>query len=141
MSLNPAAIVARINEVRRQHAAPPVSWDNSLSKAAQEWADHKTYAHSPDRTYGENVAKVWALEPDMATAVRMWAAEMHAYDYANPGFSAKTGHGSQLCWKSSTRIGGGVAKLDDGAYFYVLKFSPPGNIRDPNAFRQNVGRS
>jgi uncharacterized protein YkwD len=138
MSLNPAAIVARINEVRRQHGAPPVSWDDNLTRAAQEWANHKTYAHSTDRTYGENVAKVWAFEADMATAVRMWAAEKQFYDYANPGFSAKTGHFSAMCWKATILIGAAAAKLNDGSYLYVLKLSPPGNVRDPNAFRQNV---
>jgi uncharacterized protein YkwD len=138
MSLNPAAIVAKINNVRRQHSAPPVAWDDKLARAAQEWADRKTYAHSPDRTYGENLAKVWSCEADMATAIRMWEAEMQYYDPAKPEFSSKTGHYTQLVWKATNKIGAAIARLNDGSYLYVLKFSPAGNIRDPNAFRQNV---
>lgn len=80
MTLNVGAILTRINEVRRAHGAPPVSWDDTLARSAQKWADRKVFAHSADRTYGENVAKVWALEPDMAGAINSWAAEGNAYD-------------------------------------------------------------
>lgn len=140
MSLDAAALIGRINEVRRQHAAPPVVWDETLARAAQDWANRKTFAHSPDCTYGENVAKTWTLEPDAASAIRMWAAEMELYDPNKPGYSPRTGHGTQIIWKGTTRVGAAVAKMDNGAFIYVAKFSPPGNLNDVNAFRQNVSK-
>jgi pathogenesis-related protein 1 len=140
MSINQQQILARINRVRQQHGAGPVTWDTGLARMAQDWANRKVFSHSTDRQHGENLAKVWAFEPDFATAIDIWAKELDLYDYDHPGFNNSTGHGTALVWLKTTKIGAGVAKMDNGAYLYVLKLFPPGNVNDVNAFRQNVIR-
>ena len=140
MSLNQAQVLAKINDFRRRHGAAAVTWDDQLARVAQEWANRKVFVHSTDRQYGENLAKTWSFEADISTAIDMWAKEMDLYDYNRPGFNNATGHGAALVWKATKRVGAGVAKMDNGAFLYVLKLDPPGNINDANAFRENVSR-
>lgn len=139
-SMNQQQILARINQVRQQHGATPVTWDSNLAHMAQDWANRKVFSHSTDRQHGENLAKVWAFENDFATAVNTWAKELELYDYDHPGFNNRTGHGTALVWRATRSIGGGVAKMDDGSHLYVLKLFPPGNVSSADAFRQNVTR-
>lgn len=140
MSLNQIQVLAKINEVRRRHGAPAVVWDNELARVAQDWSDRKQFVHSTDRQYGENLAKTWSFEADMGSAIGLWAKEMDLYDYNRPGFSNATGHGTALIWKKTKKIGAAVTRLENGAFLYVLKLSPPGNVNDANEFRQNVSR-
>lgn len=139
-SINQQQILTRINQVRQQHGAAPVTWDANLAQMAQDWANRKVFSHSTDRQHGENIEKVWAFEPDFATAIKRWANEMDLYDYDHPGFNNKTGHGTAVVWRATRSIGGGVAKMDDGSHLYVLKLFPPGNVSNADAFRQNVTR-
>lgn len=140
MSLNQAQVLARINDIRRRHGAPPVVWDEALARCAQDWANRKQFVHSTDRQYGENLAKVWSFEPDMRTAVDWWAKELDLYDYNRPGFNNETGHGTQVVWQDTKKVGAGVAQMDSGAFLYVARFFPPGNVGDSNAYRRNVTR-
>ena len=43
-----------------------------------------------------------------------WYNEVKQYNYNQPGFSMATGHFTQLVWKSSRRLGVGVAYNNDG---------------------------
>ncbi|GAQ91167.1 hypothetical protein KFL_007380020 [Klebsormidium nitens] len=119
MSLNQAQVLARINDIRRRHGAPALVWDDALARCAQDWANRKQFVHSTDRQYGENLAKVWSFEPDMRTAIDWWAKEMDLYDYERPGFNNKTGHGTQIVWKNTRKIG-----ADDGVLDKALN-NPP----------------
>ncbi len=50
-----------------------------------------------------------------------------------------TGHFTQVVWKSSTRLGLGLAAgkhKGSNAYYCVAEYSPPGNYG--NKFRENV---
>jgi hypothetical protein len=76
----------------------------------------------------------------MRSAIDTRAKEKDLYDYERSGFNNKTGHATQLVWKDTREVGVGVAQMDNGAFLYVAKFSPPGNVNDANAFRQNVSR-
>lgn len=68
---------------------------------------------------------------------------MTAYNYSNPGFSAATGHFTQLVWNASILVGFGAANgtyLSGGIKFnciwVVANYKPPGNYL--GQFAQNV---
>ena len=61
----------------------------------------------------------------------MWYNEVDLYNYDQPGFSLKTGHFTQLVWKSSKNLGAGVAYSSDHTKLYVVaRYSPRGNFGD-----------
>nr|XP_037286365.1 Golgi-associated plant pathogenesis-related protein 1-like [Rhipicephalus microplus] len=60
--------------------------------------------------------------------VKSWYDEIKQYNYNNPGFSAATGHFTQLVWKDCRRIGTGVARGPKGTYYVVSVYEPRGNI-------------
>ena len=70
----------------------------------------------------------------MAAATDAWYNEIKDYNFANPGFSSATGHFTQVVWKSTTKIGFGVAfgQMKSGAYtfncaYVVANYKEPGN--------------
>jgi hypothetical protein len=74
-----------------------------------------------------------------SNCVKSWYNEVKKYNFKNPGFAMATGHFTQLVWKSSTRLGLGLAAGKHGrsnAYYCVAEYSPPGNYA--NEFRENV---
>ncbi|XP_028513433.1 Golgi-associated plant pathogenesis-related protein 1 [Exaiptasia diaphana] len=101
----------------------------------------KSMRHSSIRSYGENLAMRQAWGSDVkytcAQATKDWYDEVKYYSYSRPGFSGKTGHFTQVVWKSTRRLGVGIAK-NGGFIIIVARYSPPGNFI--GAFRQNVGR-
>lgn len=67
----------------------------------------------------------------------MWYDEVQKYDYNKPGFSAETGHFTQVVWKNSNKLGFGYANVN-GYTASVALYSPPGNYQ--GQFPQNVLR-
>ncbi len=43
--------------------------------------------------------------------------EVKYYDWKKPGFGSNTGHFTQVVWKSSLRVGFGIATSKDGRDF------------------------
>ncbi|KIY66447.1 PR-1-like protein [Cylindrobasidium torrendii FP15055 ss-10] len=115
------------NSVRAQHNAAPLVWDDALAQYAQDYANKCVWQHSGG-PYGENLAA--GSEPlTAAGAVKMWADEEKDYDPANPQYS----HYTQVVWKSTTKLGCGVAKCDNilegfTADYYVCSYDPAGNV-------------
>lgn len=78
-----------------------------------------------------------------AQLMSSWYGEAADYDYANPGFSANTGHFTQLVWKNTTQVGCGAAEgqtviggsIYTGVYV-VCQYAPHGNVQ--GQFPQNV---
>jgi hypothetical protein len=63
-----------------------------------------------DGPYGENLAFGF---PNASSAVEAWGDEREYYNFDKPtGFSEKTGHFTQLVWKSTTEVG--CAAIDCG---------------------------
>lgn len=61
------------------------------------------------------------------------------YNFNSGGFSAGTGHFTQVVWKGSSELGIGVAKGKDGGmtcYYTVGRYRPAGNMQ--GAFPKNV---
>lgn len=63
-------------------------------------------------------------------------SEVSAYDFNDPGYSAATGHFSQVVWKSSNALGcvaqvcsAGIAHTPFTAGTLVIcRYAPPGNV-------------
>lgn len=121
------------NALRAKHGVPALSWSGSLAKTAQAWADRCVFEHS-STNYGENLAQGTG-DYSGADAVNDWYGEISAYDFNNPGFSDATGHFTQVVWKSTKKVGCGVAQCSDGA-LYVCNYEPAGNLE--GAFPDNV---
>lgn len=127
-----------VNLYRSKHGAVPVTENSVISTSAQSFAntlaDAGTLYHSGP---GENLA--FFSGPDDAEyierAIALWYDEIKDYDFDAPGFSASTGHFTQLVWNQSVQIGTGVA-TKNGKTFVVQQYKPPGNML--GQFAKNV---
>ena len=69
--------------------------------------------------------------------------EYKNYNYSDPlhGSTGVIGHFTQLLWKSSVKLGVGVATYQEGGYTYtriVARYSPAGNLQLTEAYKDNV---
>ncbi|KAF5354800.1 hypothetical protein D9756_005544 [Leucocoprinus leucothites] len=132
------------NTNRAHYGAGPLSYDNNLASGAASYAAQCHWGHSGGN-YGENL---WSLSTSGGTiqaAVQSWMNEASQYDYNNPGFSAATGHFTQVVWKATTTLGCASHVCNTGSPFgsgewtyIVCRYTPPGNFL--GQFPQNVGR-
>jgi len=162
------------NNLRRQHGAPDLTLSDALSEQAKEEAGKKASQwalngkfdsqNDPDRSYNDNV---WATLSVSTTRIRpekvmgAWLAEEKKHNYSVNYFQEKTGHFSQIIWRSTDEIGVGwawnrtIINVDEGGdtdkkliaqlkakrkyiYIVVVRYTPPGNILDTDAFSENV---
>ncbi|XP_062844359.1 GLI pathogenesis-related 2 [Trichomycterus rosablanca] len=131
------------NAYRKQHGAPSLSLNASLSRSAQAWAEKllasRTLKHR-NSGYGENLYYTYSSAPKKLTgcvAVESWYSEIKKYDFNRPGFSSETGHFTQVVWKDTKELGVGVA-TDGTTTFVVGQYSPAGNISNAGHFEKNV---
>jgi uncharacterized protein YkwD len=144
--------LSKHNNYRSTHNSPNMTLSDSLNNSAQSWANHLAsngiLEHS-DTNSGENlyVSYTTVSSVDAATlanqAVTGWYNEVSAYDYANPGFSGKTGHFTQVVWKNSTQLGCAAAQgvktiqgNEYNAFYVVCQYAPAGNVS--GQFSDNV---
>ncbi|KAK0233448.1 CAP domain-containing protein [Armillaria fumosa] len=124
------------NTVRQDHGANNLTWSVDVASTAQAYADQCNFEHS-GTSYGENLAEA-SGDPDIASAVQMWASEAPEYDASNPTYS----HFTQMVWKSTTELGCGYAKCSNiyadygGGVLYVCNYNPAGNVE--GEFADNV---
>jgi len=95
-SSDESTILAAHNAYRAKHSAPALKWNSTLASYAQNWSDGCEFKHSGG-PYGENLAMGYA---DWKSVVAAWYDEEKNYNYNNPGFSASTGHFTQVRKKS-----------------------------------------
>jgi uncharacterized protein YkwD len=131
-------ILAAHNRLRAQHHAPDLTWDNTLARYAARHAGKCKFRHSSS-PYGENLA---AGYPSASLAVNAWYAERAQYSYSHPGFSSRTGHFTQMVWKSSKKLGCAYAscngKNGTPGKYWVCEYSPAGNVVNRGYFEANV---
>lgn len=79
-----------------------MTWSDELARGAKSWADYlaenKTFEHAPNLQLGENLylsGKPPPKEP-CTEATKLFYGEVKNYDFDNPGFSANTGHFTQV---------------------------------------------
>ncbi|XP_014862055.1 PREDICTED: Golgi-associated plant pathogenesis-related protein 1-like [Poecilia mexicana] len=131
------------NAYRAQHGAPKLTYNSELNAAAQKWAAHllenKTLGHS-DTDDGENVFYSFSsqkVSPEGSQAVASWYDEIKDYDFSKPGHQPKTGHFTQVVWKSTMELGVGLA-TDGNTIFVVGQYRPAGNITNSGYYKENV---
>jgi pathogenesis-related protein 1 len=134
------------NKIRKEVGVPDLQWSKELSVFAQEWADHLAkkcnMEHRPRtgtwaQRYGENI--FWGSNGDMYTVVdacNSWYSEKK--DFSGPSFTGHeenvVGHYTQMVWRTTTKVGIGVAKCNNGAVIIVANYDPPGNYLGHNPY-------
>ncbi|KAF9012626.1 CAP domain-containing protein [Cyathus striatus] len=136
-------VLQQHNTNRAKYGARPLTWNANLYPAALQWAKQCKFQHSSG-AYGENLA-AGSGNYGMSNAMSAWMGEASQYNYNNPGFSAATGHFTQVVWKSTTSVACAIADCPAGSIFsglaskyVVCRYAPPGNYQ--GQFPQNVGR-
>ncbi|NES22861.1 MAG: secretion protein [Symploca sp. SIO3E6] len=139
------AALSKHNSYRSTHSSPNMTLSSSLNSSAQEVADNMAstgvFEHSSTKGVGENLFVTYTTASSVdATAlanqaVKNWYDEVSDYDYANPGFSAGTGHFTQVVWKNSTQLGCAAAQgvknfqgNEYNAFYVVCQYKAPGNV-------------
>lgn len=136
------------NSYRANHQSPAMTQDPALVTSAQAWssqmASSGNFAHSSSSARngaGENLYVFYTTgnapgDAVASKAVQAWYDEIKDYNFSQPGFSAATGHFTQVVWKSSTRLGCGMAqgtKVLGGntykAYYVTCHYGPAGNMQ------------
>lgn len=149
----------RQNEIRASHGVPAFAVDPDVEKHAQKFAEdaakrgvleHSDLDLNGERL-GENIYLIMLTGgdgmPDFTgtDAIDYWYKEHTQYDYSKPGWSETTGHFTQIVWKSSTKVGCGVASGIYNTYnalWVVCDYLPAGNVVINNdatkSFKENV---
>lgn len=121
------------NQYRSKHQSPPLQWSPKLEAYAQQWANRCKYQHS-NYGFGESLGYG---QSNIVELIDLFYEENKLYNYLFGGFNLKTGHFTQLVWKSTKSIGCGQAICNGGSFkLYVCLYDPPGNVI--GQFRQNV---
>ncbi|CAF3752039.1 unnamed protein product [Rotaria socialis] len=139
------------NYYRARHCSPPLAIDQRLNQIAQSYAEHlaatSTFEHSGnrlgDKALGENLYMEWIsygrVKATPKAAMSSWYDEIAMHDFEHPKFSSETGHFTQLVWKSSRKLGVGIAFSEDKREVYVVaNYFPGGNITNRGYFEANV---
>lgn len=142
LSADTQALVDAHNAARARHCAAPLTWSPQLAAAASRWAnslrDHNcAFEHSPNNTFGENLAGGTTGYLDGNAVVAMWYDEAKQYDFRSGAFSMQTGHFTQVVWRGTTQLG--CARSTCGAQnqdIWVCEYDPAGNWE--GQFRENV---
>ncbi|XP_056637489.1 uncharacterized protein LOC130445698 isoform X1 [Diorhabda sublineata] len=124
------------NNFRRRHGVPPLKLDRKLCKYSQEWATYlaqrNILEHRPGSNYGENIYCIFSSDPNFTinghSPVETWYEEASQHPFGKEPSNLKSGHFSQVIWKSSEFLGVGVAKNSQGSTYVVANYSPAGNF-------------
>lgn len=124
------------NAKRRDVGVAPLQWSAELAAIAQLWADQLArdrrcgLMHKPDNRYGENLFGGSGAAWTAKDASEAWYSEINDYRYAvldDDNWSA-AGHYTQMVWRTTTRLGMGVARCANGAMVITAEYDPAGNI-------------
>lgn len=134
------ALLKQHNLYRNEVGVPNLEWDDELAAYAQKWADHLAKScnmvHSSG-SYGENI--YWTSGSSTAShVVDRWASEKRYFNLKNPvyksGAGSRYGHYTQMIWKKTTHVGGGMANCRHGGEIWVCSYNPHGNVIGERAF-------
>jgi hypothetical protein len=117
-----------------------LSWDPSIAKIAQAYADTCPSGHSRRSGYGENLAWSWPTGKIMDSLNNGWVGkEKPFYNYNLPsqctGDFSKCGHYTQIIWAETSRFGCGARTgcknmlgVAGSGVVFVCNFQSQGNI-------------
>ncbi|KAI3445854.1 hypothetical protein Pfo_002519 [Paulownia fortunei] len=120
------------NTPRGQVGIGTVTWNTTLANYAQNYANQRisdcalTHSYGP---YGENLAKGSSSTFTGVAAVNLWVAEKSCYDYNTNSCTGGNQclHYTQVVWRDSVRVGCARVKCNNGWYYVVCSYDPPGN--------------
>ncbi|XP_010068342.2 basic form of pathogenesis-related protein 1 [Eucalyptus grandis] len=119
------------NVARKQVGVANVTWDNALATYAQSYANQRvgdcSLVHS-NGPYGENLAKGTSTFTG-TYAVSLWVAEKQNYNYNTNTCSSGCDclHYTQMVWRDSVRVGCARVQCNNGWWYVVCNYDPPGN--------------
>lgn len=134
-----AAILAAHNGYRAAVASgeplQPLQWSDSLAASAQNWANHLAAIGSLQEpgVGGVNLAGATAGALSVTQLVGLWGNEQQFFidgifpDVSTTGDWEAAGHYSQMVWRNTTEVGGGLA-TGQGQDFLVCYYNPAGNV-------------
>ncbi len=124
------------NKARADVGVPALEWSADLAAYAQAWANHLASSgckmqHRPSsgkwaQLYGENIFWGSGKSYTALNASQSWYEEIKYYKPKKDNRS-KTGHYTQMVWRSTTRVGIGTATCSNGSTIIVANYSPAGN--------------
>jgi len=124
-------MLAAHNLYRSNVGTPPLAWSDDLATRAQRWAEtliaRGTYAHQPRGEFGENLFEISGANAKPFTVVSAWASEAANYNHEANSCTARCGHYTQIIWRSTRRVGCGVAR-NAQREVWVCDYEPHGNI-------------
>ncbi|XP_049857672.1 uncharacterized protein LOC126340742 isoform X2 [Schistocerca gregaria] len=123
------------NEYRRKHGVPDLKLSKELCEYATEWAKtlakEDKFCHRPDGKYGENIFCVWSSDAGKNVTARdaclKWYKEVKDFTFGVEPRMLKSGHFSQMIWRSSKELGMGIARSKNGRAIIVANYNPRGN--------------
>uniref|UniRef100_A0A7E4UX96 SCP domain-containing protein n=1 Tax=Panagrellus redivivus TaxID=6233 RepID=A0A7E4UX96_PANRE len=134
-------VLERSNKYRALHSAEPLILDDALNTFAQEWADESAKKDKVEpraketQKYGENITVLSQIIGEESCPLKAWYTEYDSFDWDNME-KESTRHFTQLVWKASKKLGVGVARSEQGNWYVVCNYDPPGNV--PGKFGDNV---
>lgn len=86
------------------HSAPSLQWSEEAARTASQWASRLArlgrLEHDSNSGMGQNLFYKSAFGTSVAVSgeevAKSWYDEVSKYDFNNPGFSAGTGHFTQV---------------------------------------------
>jgi pathogenesis-related protein 1 len=137
-------MTARHNHWREQVGQPPMEWSEELAAEAQEWAnelakrgcqmEHRPSAGKWGTRHGENIFWAYNMRVDPHVVVDSWADERKFYQSSTGKCKGGVcGHYTQIVWKSTQRVGCGMARCGD-EQVWVCNYDPPGNFIGEKAY-------
>ena len=119
------------NRWRSRYGVAPLEWSDELAAYAQQWADEleakgMRMQHRSPNNFGENLYWCSGRPASPDDVVDSWGDEVELYDYAANNWWPDAGHFSQVVWHSTTKVGGGIARLN-GQELWVCNYDPRGN--------------
>ncbi|XWX00570.1 hypothetical protein V2A60_008591 [Cordyceps javanica] len=129
------------NRYRREHSAAPLQWNQNLAQNARAWVGTCKGGHQPNSPHGENIAAGPFTDKPASFWADLWGEERERHKYDQAGYSAESGHFTQMVWKATTQLGCAVKLCKDkkgmDTSHVACEYEPIGNWA--GQFRQNVG--
>ncbi|XP_030523317.1 basic form of pathogenesis-related protein 1-like [Rhodamnia argentea] len=118
------------NAARAEVGVGPIAWNGTVAAYAQKYADERigdcNLEHSGG-PYGENLAEGYGVLSGR-DSVKMWVGEKDNYDYdSNSCVGGECLHYTQVVWRKSVHLGCARVKCDNGWWFVICNYAPPGN--------------